>query len=174
MRPVTPHTLLRLPFYSIPQHATMMNALRPSLFRPTTRPSSTPPTPAPQPSDGALPANRAPQSIARPPLPGFKSVIPPQSVAWSRVATVIQDATYLQDLSLKFSEGICKTLGQPVGHATATGPLDGRLHSNRLRTRVRITYCSVSGSFSGIMLLIISTLADRLRVECPTPLQGGP
>jgi hypothetical protein len=69
-------------------------------------------------------------------------------------------------LSLKFGEGICKTLAQAVGHATATNSLNGRHYSNRPRTRVRITYCSVSGSFSGIMLLIISILADRQRVEC--------
>ena len=64
------------------------------------------------------------------------------------------------------SEGICKTLAQPVGHAIATDSLNGRLQSDRLRTRVRVTYCSVSGSFSGIMLLVISILVDRQRVEC--------
>jgi hypothetical protein len=114
---------------------------------------------------------RAPQSIARLPLSGFNSAISPQSVACSRVAAVIQGASYLQVLSLKFSEGVCKTLTQSVGHATATGSLNGRLHSNRPRTRVRITYCSVSGSFSGIMLLVISILAasSELRVLQDNP-----
>ena len=135
----------------------MMNALHPSLFHPTTRPSSTPPTLAPQPSGGAVLANRAPQSTARLPLSGLKSAISPQSVACY--------ASYLQVLSLKFSEGMCKTLAQPVGHAIATDFLNGRLQSNRPSTRVRTTYPSVSGSFSGVMLLVISILADWQRVE---------
>jgi hypothetical protein len=50
-------------------------------------------------------------------------------------------------------------------------------HSNWPRTRVRITCCSVSRSFSGIMPLVISILIDRQRVECiagqPTPSQGS-
>ena len=103
-----------------------MNALRPSLFRPTTRPSSTPPTPVPQPSDGALPADRAPRSIAKLSLSGFKRTSPPRSMSCSQVATVIQDGSYLQVLSLKFSEGVSKALAQPVGHATATDSLNGR------------------------------------------------
>ena len=102
----------------------MMNALRPSIFRPTRRPSSTPPTPTPQPLDGAVPADRMSRSIAKLSLSGFKRSSPPQSD--SQVATVIQDGSYLQVLSLKFSEGVSKALAQPVSHPTATDSLNGR------------------------------------------------
>ena len=56
---VTPQTLVTL---SIPQYAIMADALRPSLFCPTTRrtSSSIPPTPTRRPSDGAVPTGRVP------------------------------------------------------------------------------------------------------------------
>jgi hypothetical protein len=106
----------------------MMNALRPSLFRPTGRPSSAPPTPIPQPSDGANanPADRAHRSIAKLSLSGFKRSPSAQPMTPSQAATVIQDGSYLQVLSLKFSEGVSKALAQPPSPATAGDSLNGR------------------------------------------------
>ena len=104
----------------------MMNALRPSLFRPTSRPSSAPPTPIPQPSDGASPADRAPRSITKLSLSGFKRAPSAQPMLPSQAATVIQDGSYLQVLSLKFSEGVSKALAQPPSPATASDSLNGR------------------------------------------------
>jgi len=105
----------------------MMNALRPSLFRPTGRPSSTPPALTPQASDGANPAERAPRSIARLSLAGFRKLPPTRSMSLSQAASTVQDGSYLQVLSLKLSEGVSKALAQPVGTATtASDCLNGR------------------------------------------------
>jgi hypothetical protein len=104
----------------------MMNALRPSLFRPTGRPSSTPPTPTPQPSDGAITAERAPRSIARLSLAGFRKLPPTRSLSLSQAASTIQDGSYLQVLSLKLSEGVSKALAQPAGSAAVSETLNGR------------------------------------------------
>jgi hypothetical protein len=104
-----------------------MNALRPSIFRPTSRPSSPAPAVTPQPSDGANPAERAPRSIARLSLAGFRKLPPPtRSMSLSQAASTIQDGSYLQVLSLKLSEGVSKALAHPVGTATASECLNGR------------------------------------------------
>jgi hypothetical protein len=104
----------------------MMNALRPSLFRPTGRPSSTPPAPTPQPSDGANPAERAPRSIARLSLGGFRKLPPTRSMSLPQVGSTVQDGSYLQVLSLKLSEGVSKALAQPAGSTTTGESLNGR------------------------------------------------
>jgi hypothetical protein len=104
----------------------MMNALRPSIFRPTSRPSSPDPALAAQPSDGANPAERAPRSIARLSLAGFRKLPATRSISLSQAASTIQDGSYLQVLSLKLSEGVSKALAQPVGTVTACECLNGR------------------------------------------------
>jgi len=104
----------------------MMNALRPSLFRPTSRPSSPAPAVTPQPSDGVNSAERAPRSIARLSLAGFRKLPPTRSVSLSQAVSTIQDGSYLQVLSLKLSEGVSKALAQPVGTATTSECLNGR------------------------------------------------
>lgn len=103
-----------------------MNALRPSIFRPTSRPSSPTAAVTPPPSDGANPADRAPRSIARLSLAGFRKLPPTQSMSLSQAASTIQDGSYLQVLGLKLSEGVSKALAQPVGTATASECLNGR------------------------------------------------
>ena len=103
----------------------MMNALRPSIFRPTSRPSSPAPALTPQASEGAN-AERAPRSIARLSLSGFRRLPPTRSMSLSQAASTIQDGSYLQVLSLKLSEGVSKALAQPVGAATASECLNGR------------------------------------------------
>ena len=104
----------------------MMNALRPSLFRPTSRPSSPSPAVTPQPSDGANPAERAPRSTSRLSLAGFRKLPPTRSMSLSQAASTIQDGSYLQVLSLKLSEGVSKALAQPVGTTTTSECLNGR------------------------------------------------
>src|SRR6266404_4001033 len=106
-----------------------MNALRPSLFRPIVRPSSSPPAPSADPSDGANPAERAPRSITRLSLAGFRRLPPTRSVSLSQAASTIQDGSYLQVLSLKLSEGVSKALAQPVG--TGTAPVNESLNGRR-------------------------------------------
>lgn len=103
----------------------MMNALRPSIFRPTSSPPSTPPV-TPQPPDSANLAERAPRSIARLSLAGFRRLPPTRSMSLSQAASTVQDGSYLQVLSLKLSEGVSKALAQPVGTATASECLNGR------------------------------------------------
>lgn len=104
-----------------------MNALRPSIFRPTSRPSSPAPALTPQDSDGANPAEKAPRSIARlSSLAGFRKIPPTRSMSLSQAASTIQDGSYLQVLGLKLSEGVSKALAQPVGTATASDCLNGR------------------------------------------------
>ena len=104
----------------------MMNALRPSLFRPTGRPSSTPPAPTPQPSESANPAEKAPRSITRLSLTGFRKLPPTRSMSLPQVGSTVQDGSYLQVLSLKLSEGVSKALAQPAGSATSGETLNGR------------------------------------------------
>ena len=108
-----------------------MNALRPSLFRPTGRPSP-PPTPVPTPtpssprSDAAIPADKASRSIPKLSLTGFKKPSTPPSGSPSQAAAIVQDGSYLQVLSLKLSEGISKALAQPSGPAHTNESLNGR------------------------------------------------
>jgi hypothetical protein len=105
----------------------MMNALRPSLFRPSSSPSSPAPALTPQVSDGANPAEKAPRSITRlSTLAGFRKLPPTRSMSLSQAASTIQDGSYLQVLSLKLSEGVSKALAQPVGTATTSECLNGR------------------------------------------------
>src|SRR5712691_10183848 len=104
----------------------MMNALRPSIFRPTSRPSSPAPALTPQPSDGANSAERAPRSITRLSLAGVRKLPPTRSMSLSQAASTIQDGSYLQVLSLKLSEGVSKALAQHDGTATASECLNGR------------------------------------------------
>lgn len=104
----------------------MMNALRPSIFRPTSRPSSPDPVLTAQPSDGANQAERAPRSIARLSLAGFRKLPATRSISLSQATSTIQDGSYLQVLSLKLSEGVSKALAQPVGAATTSECLNGR------------------------------------------------
>ncbi|KAH9986572.1 hypothetical protein BJV74DRAFT_774894 [Russula compacta] len=103
----------------------MMNALRPSLFRPTGRPTS-PPGSTPPLSDGANPTDKAPRSITKLSLVGFKRPPPDRSMSLPPTATIIQDGSYLQVLSLKLSEGVSKALAQPVSSATASESLNGK------------------------------------------------
>lgn len=108
-----------------------MNALRPSLFRPTGRPSPPPtptPTPVPTPprSDAVIPADKASRSIPKLSLTGFKKPSSTSPVPPSQAATIVQDGSYLQVLSLKLSEGISKALAQPAGPAPANESLNGR------------------------------------------------
>ncbi|KAI0305734.1 hypothetical protein B0F90DRAFT_1624671 [Multifurca ochricompacta] len=102
----------------------MMNALRP--FRPTSRPSSPPPASTPQRSDVTTPVDRAPRSIARLSLAGFKKPSPAPSTSLSQAAAIIQDGSYLQVLSLKLSEGVSKALAQPAGPAPVNESLNGK------------------------------------------------
>lgn len=106
-----------------------MNTLRPSLFRPTGRPSP-PPTPTPTPasprSDAVIPADKASRSIPKLSLTGFKKPASPPSESPSQAAAIIQDGSYLQVLSLRLSEGISKALAQPAGPAPANESLNGR------------------------------------------------
>jgi hypothetical protein len=103
-----------------------MNGLRPSLFRTTSRPSSAPPAPVPQPPDGANPADKAHRSITKLSLAGFKKPTPASSVSLSQAVAIVQDGSYLQVLSLKLSEGVSKALAQPPGSATSSETLNGR------------------------------------------------
>ncbi|KAN0133926.1 hypothetical protein V8E53_008144 [Lactarius tabidus] len=107
-----------------------MNALRPSIFRPTGRPSP-PPTPIPTLSPTPTPprtdaADKASRSISKLSLTGFKRPSSTPSVPPSQAATIVQDGSYLQVLSLKLSEGVSKALAQPVGPAPPNECLNGR------------------------------------------------
>ena len=108
-----------------------MNALRPSLFRPTGRPSppptpTLPPTSTPPRTDAAIPADKASRSIPKLSLTGFKKPSSTLTVPPSQAAAIVQDGSYLQVLSLRLSEGISKALTQPVGPAPANELLYGR------------------------------------------------
>lgn len=107
-----------------------MNALRPSIFRPTGRPSP-PPTPIPTLSPAPTPprtdaADKASRTISKLSLTGFKRPSSTPAVPPSQAATIVQDGSYLQVLSLKLSEGISKALAQPVGPAPPNESLNGR------------------------------------------------
>ncbi|KAI9450349.1 hypothetical protein F5148DRAFT_598257 [Russula earlei] len=104
----------------------MMNPLRPSLFRPTSRSYPSSPILSPQTPDEANPADKATWSIAKLSLAGFKKPPPERSMSLSQVSTTTQDGSYLQVLSLKLSEGVSKALCQPAGPATAADSLHGR------------------------------------------------
>lgn len=147
----------------IPQYATMTNVLHPSLFLPIIRPSSSPPTTTPRTSDGAVPTDRAPRSLTKQSPSGLKTrrTSPPRSMSRSQleVATVTHHGSY----------SISRAISQPVSPRYCLRlPQAEAPHSSRPRTRVRITYCSISRSFSGIMPLVISILTGRQRVECIT------
>src|SRR6202012_4894904 len=95
-----------------------MNALRPSIFRPTGRPSP-PPTPilSPTPTQPRTEAaDKASRTISTLSLTGCKRPSSTPSVPPSQAA-IVQDGSYLQVLSLKLSEGVSKALAQPVGPA---------------------------------------------------------
>jgi hypothetical protein len=101
----------------------MMNVL--PLFRTAGRSSPSPPTPTAQSSDRTNPADRAPRSISKLSLGGFRRSTS-DCARSTQAATVFQDGSYLQVLSLKLSEGVSKALAQPTSPATATDALNGR------------------------------------------------
>ncbi|ESK91046.1 hypothetical protein Moror_16351 [Moniliophthora roreri MCA 2997] len=105
----------------------MMHALKnPSFFRPASRPTS--PSPAAPPSrpdsgvgfERSRPLNRLSLNSFRrsSPAPAPNAVAPP--------ATLVQDGSYLEMLSLKLSEAVSKALVQPSGPVTASDVVGGR------------------------------------------------
>jgi hypothetical protein len=111
-----------------------MNVLKhPSFFRPMSRPSSpapvaTPPVTAP-PSrpDSSLGLDRAPRPLNKLSLSNFRRPSPaPSAVPAPTPATLVQDGTYLEMLSLKLSEAVSKALAQPTGPAAASEQVAGR------------------------------------------------
>ncbi|KAH9839346.1 uncharacterized protein C8Q71DRAFT_749060 [Rhodofomes roseus] len=104
----------------------MYGALKaPSFFRPTSRPSSPVMSPVPDPAIGvdrtARPLSKLSLATFRKPSPS--PVPPPTRVA---SATVTQDGSYMDVLSLKLSEAVSKALAQPTGPGVPNEILHGR------------------------------------------------
>jgi hypothetical protein len=98
------------------RQAIMANALRSSIFRPTSH--------TPQSSDAAQ-TDKATRSITKLSLSGFKKPPPTRSMTLPQAATT-QDGSYLQVLSLKLSEAVSKALAQPAGSGPGNECLNGR------------------------------------------------
>ncbi|KXN90160.1 hypothetical protein AN958_04650 [Leucoagaricus sp. SymC.cos] len=97
-----------------------MNVLKtPSFFRPASRPSSPAPIPA-LPLRSETPVNSGSDRAARPlnkfALGNLRRASPVPS-ARSTPTPLVQDGSYLEMLSLKFSEAVSKALAQPSGPA---------------------------------------------------------
>lgn len=106
----------------------MINALKhPSFFRPASRPTS--PGPA-QPATQQLDAIAAPDKFANPlnklALNNFRRPSPAPTPPPPSTPSLVQDGTYLEMLSLKFSEGVSKALAQPTGPTNPAELLAGK------------------------------------------------
>ncbi|THV06758.1 hypothetical protein K435DRAFT_960357 [Dendrothele bispora CBS 962.96] len=101
-----------------------MNALKnPTFFRPTSRPSS--PAPPSRPDSGIGMERSRP--LNRLSLNSFRRPSPAPSPQPSPVpATLVQDGSYLEMLSLKLSEAVSKALAPPTGPAHANEQVSGR------------------------------------------------
>ncbi|KZT72229.1 hypothetical protein DAEQUDRAFT_686642 [Daedalea quercina L-15889] len=104
----------------------MYGALKtPSFFRPTSRPSSPVMPPV---SDSAISADRVARPLSKLSLSGFRKPSPSPAPLSPRVAsaTVTQDGSYMEVLSLKLSEAGSKALAQPTGPGVPNEILNGR------------------------------------------------
>ncbi|KAH7926513.1 hypothetical protein BV22DRAFT_1111634 [Leucogyrophana mollusca] len=105
----------------------MIHALKhPSLFRPTSRPTS--PAPAPLTRNDAStamersrPLNKLSFSTFRRPSPMTPSAPPAPAPV-----LLVQDGSYLEALSLKLSDAVSKALAQPAGPAAANEHVGGK------------------------------------------------
>lgn len=94
----------------------------PSLFRPTSRPTS----PAPPRLDTANGTDRA-RPLNRLPFGGFRRTpsVAPSGPA-PAPAPLVHDGSYLEALNLKLSEAVSKALAQPSGPANPTELVGGK------------------------------------------------
>ncbi|TFK25536.1 hypothetical protein FA15DRAFT_352987 [Coprinopsis marcescibilis] len=106
----------------------MINALKnPSFFRPMSRPSSPAPTATPMHVDAVMSADKPANPLNKLSLNNFRRPAPVASPAPPAVVpSLVQDGTYLEMLSLKFSEAVSKALAQPVGPVTPGDLLAGK------------------------------------------------
>jgi len=104
-----------------------MNVLKnPSFFRPASRPSSPGPAvilPRPESSQGLERQSRPATKLS---LSNFIRQTPSQSpVPTPNHATLIQDGSYLEMLSLKLSEAVSKALAQPASGTSVLNDSSG-------------------------------------------------
>jgi hypothetical protein len=101
-----------------------MHAIKtPSFFRPSSRPASPAPTPTPT-AKLEIISNHPLSKLA---LASFRRPTPSPAVVTAQVAaTLVQDGSYLEVLSLKLSEAVTKALAQPTGPALPHEQLGGK------------------------------------------------
>ena len=106
----------------------MINALKnPSFFRPMSRPASPAPTPPPTQADLTTTPDKATHPLTNKlSLNGFRRPTPTPLASAVPPPSLIQDGTYLEMLSLKFSEAVSKALAQPTGPANPGEALAGK------------------------------------------------
>ncbi|KAF9528534.1 hypothetical protein CPB83DRAFT_315100 [Crepidotus variabilis] len=103
-----------------------MNVLKnPSFFRPSSRPSSPAPLSVPRP-DTNQPMERTVRPLTK--LSSFSNFMrpSPSSSPAPQPATLVQDGSYLEMLSLKLSEAVTRALSQPTGPPTSTDLFGGK------------------------------------------------
>lgn len=105
----------------------MINALKnPSFFRPMSRPASPAPNPPQVQADSTTTPDKATHPLTNKlSLNGFRRPTP-TPLAPVAAPSLIQDGTYLEMLSLKFSEAVSKALAQPSGPANPAEVLAGK------------------------------------------------
>ncbi|EAU91313.2 hypothetical protein CC1G_07348 [Coprinopsis cinerea okayama7 len=104
----------------------MINALKnPSFFRPMSRPSSPAPAPVPVQAEMAL-SDKPAHPLNKLSLNNFRRPSPAPTPVPAATPSLIQDGTYLEMLSLKFSEAVSKALAQPTGPANPGDLLSGK------------------------------------------------
>jgi len=106
-----------------------MNVLKnPSFFRPSSRPSSPAPLSAPTRSEPLQGGDRSARPLNKLSLSNFirASPSPSPSPAPRPPATLVQDGSYLEMLSLKLSEAVSKALAQPAGPPAINEQVSGK------------------------------------------------
>lgn len=97
----------------------------PSFFRPTSRPTSPPPSRP----DSGIGFERSAHPLNRLSLSTFRRASPaptPTATSTLTPATLVQDGSYLEMLSLKLSEAVSKAFAQPPGPAIANELVCGK------------------------------------------------
>ena len=103
----------------------MMNVLKNQyFFRPSSQPAS--PISTPPPSDSHVALERSSRPLNMLSLGNFKRTSPVLHTQSPLSASMIQDSSYLETLSLKLSEAATRALSQPSGPAPAHELLSGK------------------------------------------------